>query len=162
MTLVPPREHAYAVAVTWKGNKGTGTSGYRAYDRTHEMTSIGKPPIAASSDPAFRGDPARWNPEEMLVASLSSCHMLWYLHLCSEAGVHVVEYVDCAEGFMVEDESGGGCFTEVVLSPEIVLAPGADVARARDLHTEAHAKCFIANSVNFVVRHEPVLRHATA
>lgn len=156
MTGLSPRDHAYSVTVTWSGNTGTGTSAYRAYERAHTMQAPGKPAVPCSSDPAFRGDRARYNPEELLVASLSSCHMLWYLHLACVAGVVVVAYEDIAEGLMVEQPGGGGAFTEVVLAPEITLAPGSDLAAARALHADAHAKCFIANSVNFPVRHEPV------
>jgi organic hydroperoxide reductase OsmC/OhrA len=156
MALDGPRDHAYSVTVTWAGNSGTGTSGYRAYERAHLVEVPGKAAILGSSDPAFRGDRARWNPEEMLVASLSTCHMLWYLHLCSAEGIVVLAYQDVAEGVMQEREDGGGRFAEVVLQPEITLAAGADLERARALHADAHAKCFIANSVNFPVRHEPV------
>ena len=155
-----PKSHTYAVTVTWTGNRGTGTSAYRAYDRAHEIAAPGKPVLPASSDPAFRGDPARYNPEDLLVASLSSCHMLWYLHLCATNGVAVLDYRDAAGGVMVERPDGGGAFQEVVLRPEITLAPGADPERARALHADAHARCFIANSVNFPVRHEPVVRVA--
>ena len=162
MTIEAPRDHAYTVTVTvtWRGNTGTGTSGYRAYGRAHDVSVPGKPVIPASSDPAFRGDPARYNPEEMLVASISSGHMLWYLHLCSADGIVVQAYEDIAEGVMVEQLDGGGAFSEVVLQPEVTLAPGADLARARALHADAHAKCFIANSVNFPIRHEPVFHVA--
>lgn len=156
------RDHSYTVTVTWSGNTGTGTSAYRGYDRAHEISALGKPDIQASSDPAFRGDPKRYNPEELLVASLSSCHMLWYLHLATSSGVIVRAYEDIAEGVMVEQPGGGGAFTEVVLSPEITVAPGTDLDRARALHADAHAKCFIANSVNFPVRHEPIFNVAAA
>lgn len=148
------REHQYSTTVTWTGNQGTGTSGYKAYSRDHEIAVPGKPPILGSSDPAFRGDPARHNPEDMLVASLSACHMLWYLHLCAQNGVTVTAYSDPATGTMAEDSSGGGRFTEVVLRPKVTLAPGSDAAKAEALHHEAHGKCFIANSVNFPVRVE--------
>ena len=160
MTIAPAKDHSYSVTVTWTGNTGAGTTGYRAYARTHEIAAHGKPAIPASSDPAFRGDKARYNPEEMLVASLSSCHMLWYLHLCATEGIVVLSYEDIAEGVMQEDEHGGGRFTDVVLQPEITIAAGSNIERARALHAEAHAKCFIANSVNFEIRHEPVLRQA--
>ncbi len=156
MTMDTPRDHTYTVTVTWRGNTGSGTSGYRAYERAHDVAVPGKPVIPASSDPAFRGDRARYNPEEMLVASISSCHMLWYLHLCAAEGVVVQAYEDIAEGVMIEQRDGGGAFSEVVLQPEITLAPGADLVRARALHADAHAKCFIANSINFPIRHEPV------
>jgi len=149
------REHRYRLEVAWTGNQGSGTSGYRAYGRAHEIRALGKPPLPGSSDPAFRGDPARWNPEELLVASLSACHMLWYLHLCADAGVVVTDYLDRAEGIMVELEGGTAKFERVILRPRIALALGADLEHARDLHNEAHRLCYIANSVNFAVEHAP-------
>ncbi len=152
------REHRYAVIVEWTGNLGLGTTGYRSYDRGHEIRIEGKPTILGSSDPAFLGDPSRHNPEELLVASLSACHMLWYLHLCSDAGIMVTEYLDRAEGVMVEGADGAGRFVSVTLRPEIAVDLGADLDRARALHHEAHARCFIANSVNFPVTCEPELR----
>jgi organic hydroperoxide reductase OsmC/OhrA len=156
MSIEAPKDHAYSVTVTWTGNTGTGASSYRGYERAHDIEILGKPAIRGSSDPAFRGDPARYNPEEMLVASLSACHMLWYLHLCSAEGIAVQAYQDVAEGVMIEDVDGGGRFKEVVLQPEITLPAGADQARADALHEAAHARCFIANSVNFPVRCEAV------
>src|SRR5687767_11345840 len=108
------REHRYAVTVEWTGNLGSGTSAYRAYARDHEIRASGKPAIPGSSDPAFRGDPARWNPEELLVGALAACHKLWYLHLCAEAGIVVTSYVDRAEGVMVEEADGSGRFTGAV------------------------------------------------
>ena len=158
--VASPKDHAYTVTITWTGDRGTGTSAYRAYDRRHEITALGKPAVPASSDPAFLGDARRYNPEELLVASLSSCHMLWYLHLCAVNGVAVTAYEDCAEGVMREQPGGDGQFIEVILAPEVTLAPGTDLERAHALHAEANAKCFIANSVNFPVRHEPVIRVA--
>jgi organic hydroperoxide reductase OsmC/OhrA len=151
-----PRTHHYSVTVAWTGNTGSGTSGYRDYERRYEISSgTLKPPIPGSADPTFRGDPARWNPEELLIASLSACHKLWYLHLCAEAGVVVLAYVDHAEGVMEETADGSGSFTRVVLRPKITVKAGSDMAQARELHRAAHAKCFIANSVNFPVQHEP-------
>ena len=151
--------HRYAVTVRWTGNTGTGTLEYRSYERQYEISAEGqKPRIFGSSDPAFRGDPARWNPEELLVASLSSCHKLWYLHLCALARIVVVEYVDHAEGVMEESADGSGHFKRVILKPEVKVAPGSDIAKARELHALAHAKCFIANSVNFPVDHEPEIQ----
>ncbi|MGE0653737.1 MAG: OsmC family protein [Alphaproteobacteria bacterium] len=145
------REHHYQVTVDWTGNLGTGTSDYRKYGRDHAITVDGKPAILSSSDPAFRGDPARWNPEDMLVGSLSSCHMLWYLHLCAVNHIVVTSYRDAADGVMEEGGDGGGHFTRVTLRPRIVVKPGADLDKARALHHTAHEKCFIANSVNFPV-----------
>ncbi|NJP33959.1 OsmC family protein [Micromonospora thermarum] len=146
------REHHYRTTVTWAGNRGTGTSGYRDYDRDHLVTADGPPPIPGSSDPTFRGDPARWNPEQLLVASLAQCHMLWYLHLCAEAGAVVTDYTDTASGTMA-----GGRFTEVVLRPQVTVARPDMVETAVALHADAHRACFIANSVNFPVRHEPAV-----
>jgi organic hydroperoxide reductase OsmC/OhrA len=148
------REHHYAVTVRWTGNTGTGTSGYREYAREHEISAEGKQVIAASSDPAFRGDHTRWNPEELLLAALSSCHQLAYLHLCAVAGIVVTDYVDHAEGWMEETPDGTGQFTRVVLRPKVTVAPGSDITKALELHDDAHAKCFIARSVNFLVDHE--------
>ena len=150
------KTHHYSVVVEWTGNTGTGTSGYRNYDRRHQISAgTGKPPIPGSSDPAFRGDPTRWNPEELLVASLSACHQLWYLHLCADAGIVVLDYVDHAEGWMEETPDGAGRFTRVILHPQVTVAAGSDIVKARELHAAAHAKCFIARSVNFPVEHEP-------
>ncbi len=146
------RFHGYAVQVDWTGNRGTGTSGYRAFGRDHLLTARGKPPIQGSADPAFRGDAAAWNPEELLVASISACHKLWYLHLCAEAGISVHGYSDAAEGRMAENEDGAGRFVDVTLHPRVTIASGDDTARARSLHAIAHAKCFIANSINFPIR----------
>ncbi|MGP4002898.1 OsmC family protein [Streptomyces sp. 8N706] len=155
-----PRTHRYDVSITWTGNRGTGTSSYRAFARDHEVTASGLPPIPGSADPAFRGDPARWNPEQGLTASLSQCHMLWYLHLCAVAGVVVTDYTDNAQGTMAETEDGGGRFTEVVLRPQVTVASEEMIKTALDLHKPANEKCFIANSVNFPVHHEPVVTAA--
>ena len=151
------KQHEYAVTVTWTGNRGTGTSGYREYDRDHVISANGKSDIQGSSDPAFRGDAARWNPEELLVAALSACHKLWYLHFCAVSGVVVTAYEDHAEGLMVMDEEGSGRFTDVVLKPRVTIKSGSDPAVAEERHDDAHEKCFIANSVNFPVRCEPMI-----
>lgn len=149
------REHRYAVTVTWNGNDGEGTSSYKSYRRCHDITAPGRPMIAGSSDPAFRGDPTCWNPELLMVASLSSCHQLWYLHLCANAGIIVLEYSDNAEGWMMEMAGGAGQFARILLHPHATLAPGADLDVARALHDEAQRFCFIARSVNFPVEHNP-------
>ncbi len=150
------RHHEYSATVTWIGNRGTGTSGYRDYSRDHVIAAGSKPDIPGSADPAFRGDAERWNPEDLLVASVSACHKLWYLHLCAVSGVVVTAYEDHAEGLMVTEEDGSGRFTEVVLRPRVTISSG-DRERAASLHHDAHEKCFIANSVNFPVRCEPVI-----
>jgi organic hydroperoxide reductase OsmC/OhrA len=151
------RRHSYAVTVTWTGNTGKGTIGYRDYERSHDISVAGKSTIPGSSDPAFRGDRTRWNPEELLVASLAACHKLWYLHLCSEAGVVVETYVDDAVGVMEESADGSGHFVEVTLRPKVSVAPGSDKGKAHSLHEAAHSKCYIARSVNFPVACEPVI-----
>ena len=152
--------HHYKVDITWTGNRGNGTASYTAYDRDHIVSAGGKPEIPASSDPSFRGDPARYNPEELLVASLSSCHMLWYLHLCSSAGVIVVDYTDAAAGTMEETANGGGHFIEVTLFPVITVASEEMVEKADALHEKANELCFIANSCNFPVHHKPIYKIA--
>ena len=151
------REHHYAATITWQGGV-SGTTRRGDHSRNHEIAIPGKPVILGSSDPGFRGDAARHNPEDLLVASLSACHMLWFLSLCGQAGIVVTGYVDRAEGAMTEDRDGGGRFIRVVLKPEITLAPGSDRDRADALHHDAHDKCFIAQSVNFPVTVEATYR----
>lgn len=153
--------HRYETSLRWTGNRGTGTASYRGYDRTHEVYTAGRPPLAGSSDPVFRGDADRWNPEQLLVAALSQCHLLQYLHRAAVAGVVVTAYTDTATGTMVEDGAGGGRFTEVVLRPVVTVAGPDMSATALAVHEQAHAMCFIAASVNFPVRHEPAVRVAT-
>jgi organic hydroperoxide reductase OsmC/OhrA len=148
-------EHHYSVNVSWTGNRGTGTSGYRDYGRDHTVHGEGKEAISGSADPAFRGDRGRWNPEELLLASLSQCHMLSYLHAATTAGVTVVAYEDDAVGTMQQTADGGGHFTSVTLRPRVTLADAAQRALAEELHHEAARMCFIASSVNFPVAHEP-------
>ena len=152
------KQHSYEVKVTWTGNLGEGTIGYRAYSRNHEICAAGKPVLPGSSDPNFRGDASRYNPEDLLVSSLSACHLLWYLHLCSEAGIVVLEYADQASGTMVETPDGGGHFSEVMLQPAVLIGVGGDVALAERLHERAHHLCFIANSVNFPVHCRPTIK----
>lgn len=152
------RTHRYTGTTTWTGNTGSGTSAHTAYERDHEIEFAGKPAILGASDPAFQGDPTRHNPEELLVASVSACHMLWYLALAAKARIVVTGYVDRAEGTMEEDRSGGGHFTSVVLRPEITLAVGTDEAAAAAIHHDAHEKCFIAQSVKFPITVEATYR----
>lgn len=150
--------HHYQMNLEWTGNQGVGTASYQAYTRTHLLGGAHKGShIEGSSDPAFRGDPSRYNPEELLVGSLSACHMLWYLHLCSANGVVVTAYTDAPEGSMVEEADGGGQFTEVVLRPQVWVREAAMQARAAELHEEAHRLCFIARSCRFEVRCEGVV-----
>ncbi|WP_367128888.1 OsmC family protein [Saccharothrix sp. HUAS TT1] len=151
-------EHDYRVTVDWTGNTGSGTAAYRGYGRDHDVVADGKPVLRGSADPAFRGTPDRWNPEELLVASLSQCHMLTYLALCARAGVVVTGYTDAASGVMREEPGNTGRFVEVVLRPEVEVAEPGMVERAEALHEQAHEACFIARSVAFPVRRLPVVR----
>lgn len=151
------KQHLYTVTTLWTGNTGAGTASYRGYERAHEISALGKDSIAGSSDPSFRGDPGRWNPEELLVASLSACHQLRYLGLCAQAGVTVASYEDRAEGCMIEEADGGGHFSAVTLRPQVRISANSDEAEALALHREAHAKCFIARSGDFPVTVEPTI-----
>jgi organic hydroperoxide reductase OsmC/OhrA len=148
-------DHRFAVSVEWIGNRGTGTSGYREYGRDVVVTAEGKPDIPGSSARVFRGDAARWNPEEQLIAALSQCHLLSYLHVATQNGIVVERYADDATGTM-QQEGQGGRFTEVTLRPVVTISSG-DPELARTLHAEASRLCFIASSVNFPVRHEPTI-----
>lgn len=143
--------HGYTARVVWTGNRGEGTANYRAYDRTHTITAGDKPPVAGSADPAFRGDADRWNPEDSLIGALSACHMLWFLHLASQAGWVVESYEDDAHGTVEMNPDGSGQFAEASLSPRVTISAG-DPALNDDLHHQAHEKCFIARSVNFPVQ----------
>ncbi|HLW19506.1 MAG TPA: OsmC family protein [Cyclobacteriaceae bacterium] len=152
----------YRVEVKWTGNQGLGTSDYKSYERSHSIMAEQKPMIYGSSDPSYRGDSFKYNPEELLVASLSSCHMLWYLHLCAEAGVVVVDYVDHAVGILAETPEGSGYFKQVFLNPEVTVSEARMARQAMDLHKTANKFCFIANSVNFEVLHLPTCKVHTA
>ena len=145
------KQHTYTLTMEWTGNRGEGTRNYRCYARDHVISAAGKPDLPGSSDPNFRGDPGRYNPEELLVASLSACHMLWYLHLCSANQIAVEAYKDVPLGEMREHDDGSGEFVRVELRPHVQIAAGCDVEKARALHAEAHHLCFIARSVNFTV-----------
>ena len=148
--------HHYKASILWIGNKGTGTSEYKAYSRDHDISIPGKPIIPGSSDPVFRGDKSRYNPEDLLVASLSGCHMLSYLHLCAINGVIVTAYKDDATGTMQEHPDGSAQFTEVILNPVVTVTEKSMIDKANSLHDQAHHLCFIASSVNFPVKHKPV------
>ena len=149
------KEHHYTASTKWTGNQGTGTNDYRAYSRNHVVSMLHKADLLCSSDPAFRGDKTRHNPEDLMVAALSGCHMLWYLHLCAVNGVVVTNYEDDATGVMRENPDGSGEFTQVVLRPRVTVTQASMIDKANELHHEANRMCFIARSVNFVVTHEP-------
>ena len=148
--------HNYAARITWTGAKAGGTTSYQAYSREYEYKVSGKQTLTGSADPHFRGDAALYNPEEMLVVALSTCHLLSYLAECARAGVNVVAYEDDASGTM-QMKDRAIRFTDVLLKPRVTIAPGSDVDKAKALHANAHAECFIANSVNFPVRHDATI-----
>lgn len=149
--------HHYQARITWTGNQGTGTSHYRAYQRSHTIEIPNKPIIFGSSDPSFRGDPTKHNPEDLFIASLSACHLLWYLHLCADAGVVVLDYSDQVTGAMIVGNDGRGHFTEVTLNPIVTVSEISMLTKAFELHDQAGEFCFIANSVNFPVNYCPII-----
>lgn len=151
---IPMKEHTYHTNLQWTGNTGKGTETYRGYERSHEIKVQGKQIIEASSDPSFRGDRSKYNPEEMFLASLSSCHMLWFLHFCSAASVIVLEYTDAAVGKMIESDDGNGRFSEVILHPRVKVKENWMLEKIESIHEKANAFCFIANSCNFPIKHE--------
>lgn len=143
----------YSTRITWTGNRGDDTASYTSYGRGYRVEVRGKPSLEGSADPAFRGDPERHNPEDLFLASVSACHMLFYLALCAQRGIRVVGYVDEARGTL-ELERGGGRFGEIALHPTVTIAVAEDVERATALHHEAHQRCFLANSCSVPIRHE--------
>lgn len=154
--------HTYSLCVQWTGNNGQGTMDYRSYERSHTVVVDNKAVILCSSDPAFRGDKTKHNPEELLVASIATCHMLWYLHLCAENGVIVLNYTDNAIGKMQETANGGGRFTEVTLHPTVIVSNDTMTDMAYKLHAKANQYCFIANSCNFPIHHNPTCKTENA
>lgn len=151
------KQHHYKLNIKWTGNKGNGTTDYAAYERSHDLSIKGKKKIACSSDSPFRGDVKKHNPEDFLLASLAACHMLWYLHLCADEGVVVIDYSDEAEAKMIQTSNGGGYFTEAILHPKVVVKEQSMVKKALDLHKKANSFCFIANSIKFPVYHKPTV-----
>jgi organic hydroperoxide reductase OsmC/OhrA len=156
--MATDKTHQYKATIKWTGNKGSGTSHYQAYERDYLISIDSKENIVGSSDPAFRGDKTKHNPEELLVSSLSACHMLWYLHLCSQEGIVVTDYMDNVTGIMKETDNGSGHFTELTLEPAVTVTEPEMIAKAIELHKKANELCFIANSVRFPVFHSPTVR----
>ncbi len=151
------KEHHYNTSIIWTGNRGDGTKTYKGYDRSHTIFIKNKIDIEASSDGAFMGDTTKHNPEDLFLASLSSCHMLWFLHLCADHGIVVTDYRDDANGTMLQTDTGGH-FTEVILHPEVVITDKTKLQKANELHDDAHKHCFIANSCNFPVKHQAICK----
>ena len=154
------KSHHYDLKLRWTGAAMGPTASYAGYSREYRIEIAGKPPITGSADPTFRGDPALANPEDMLVAALSACHMLSYLAVCALGKIKVISYEDAASGTMSEIGPQRSAFTEVVLRPRVIISADSDAAKAKALHDQAHKICFIANSVNFPVRHEPEISQA--
>ncbi len=151
--------HHYHLTIKWTGNKGNGTRQYDSYDRSHIISAQGKPDLFCSADVPFRGDATKYNPEDMFLASLSTCHMLWYFHLCADSGIVVTEYTDKPEGTLDTAPNGqAGRFTSVVLHPQVTITDVSKTEQAIQLHHEANKKCFIANSCNFKVEHQPIIK----
>ena len=149
------KQHNYSLNIKWTGNKGEGTTRYDAYDRSYIISGENKVAILGSADAPFRGDITKHNPEDLLLASLSSCHMLWYFHLCADAGIIVTDYIDNPSGILVQNETGSGSFSEVTLNPIVTVSESSMIEKANQLHEKANQFCFIANSVNFKVKHNP-------
>ncbi len=156
------KHHDFASTIVWTGNRGEGTRRYRGYDRTWDIAADGKAVVHCSNDPLLGGDPSKMNPEDLLISSLAACHMLWYLHLASDAGIVITEYRDNPIGHGETLPNGAGRFLSAVLRPEITVLPGANLELAHQLHERVHEFCFIARSVNFPVRYEPTFRLAAA
>ncbi|HOZ85448.1 MAG TPA: OsmC family protein [Niabella sp.] len=149
------KQHQYQIQVHWQSE--SGTTGYNNYSRDHELRINNKATLACSSDPSFLGNPSKYNPEELFLASISSCHMLWYLHLCATKSIVVLSYEDQATGSMSETADGSGQFTEVTLFPKVTVLRKDMIEQALELHQAAHQYCFIANSLNFAVHHQPTI-----
>lgn len=148
------KTHHYTSKVNWTGNQGEGTKNYASYKRNYTISIDNKPDLLGSSDPAFLGDPSKHNPEELFLSSISSCHALWYLHLCAENGIVIISYVDKAEGIMKEEDNGKGRFTSVTLNPKVKITNPKFIEKAQRLHVKANEMCFIANSCNFDIQHQ--------
>lgn len=146
--------HDFTASIAWTGDRGEGTRRYRGYDRTWRILTPGKPVVECSNDPLLGGDPAKPNPEDLLLSSLAACHMLWYLHLAANAGIVVRAYEDSPLGVGETGPRGEGRFLRVLLRPRITVERGADLAQADALHHEVHRYCFIARSVNFPIDFE--------
>lgn len=152
------KSHNYQAIIEWTGNLGKGTASYKDYERSHSIKIDGKTTIESSSDPSFRGDASKHNPEELFLASISSCHMLWFLHLCSVEKVIVTDYVDEATGTMIEEKNGDGRFSEVTLNPLVTVLEERMTANLDSIHKKANSMCFIANSCNFPIKHNSLYK----
>ena len=137
--------HDYKARLVWEGNLGDGTTSYTGYGRKYRLKIDGKPDIIGSADPIFRGDANVYNPEDLFVAALSSCHLLSYLALCARSKINVIAYEDDAMGTLLLRPDGGGKFESVTLRPSVTIAAGSDEKRALELHETARAGGEIAD-----------------
>ncbi|HEX4044742.1 MAG TPA: OsmC family protein [Gammaproteobacteria bacterium] len=153
------KSHPYQVVVSWSGARHGTTTSYTAYSREFTISNKGKQDILGSADKMFRGDPNLYNPEDLFISTIASCHLLWYLHLCAEKSIHIMSYIDEASGHLKINADGSGQFNEITLHPQVIIANKQHIELATQLHEQAHKKCFIANSVNFPVACKP---HVTA
>ena len=147
------KRHTYSIRVDWTGNQGTGTSAYRAYSRAHEISAPGKTAISGSSDPVFRGDAARWNPAELLIAALSTCHQLWYLHLCVDAGIVVVAYSDEASGVEIEpgNSKASRCGRTSSSRPTLMRTSHAVCTMPPPRNVLSRARCSVEHEPTFEI-----------
>tara|TARA_R100000789_G_C2935878_1_gene130579 strand:+ start:126 stop:596 length:471 start_codon:yes stop_codon:yes gene_type:complete len=152
------KSHNYQSQIKWTGNKGNGTKSYTSYERSYDIIIENKPTLKGSADPAFRGDASVHNPEDFFLASISSCHMLWYLHLCAENNITVIDYQDKANAEMILTTEGKGQFTKAELHPEVIILEKDKIELAESLHEKANEYCFIANSCNFPIHHKPTIK----
>ncbi|PXY45043.1 OsmC family protein [Flavobacterium hydrophilum] len=147
-------KHIFKAAINWNSKQNQEQSERKFYSKSHKILIEGKPVLNVSAAKAFKGDPELYNPEDLLLSSLVSCHMMSYLYVCSQNGIEVLEYSDHAEAILEVASDGSGRFTEVRLHPNVVIANADKVQEALDLHTKANQLCFIANSCNFPVLHQ--------
>ncbi len=152
------KEHNYKLTTVWTGNTGSGTKNVRSYDRSHTVAIQGKPELFLTTDNPAVGDKSKLNPEDLLVTAISSCHMLSYLYVCAMEGIVITSYTDHATGIMIEQANGSGSFKEVTLNPIFCVADESMIEKAIELHHKAHEICYIANSVNFDVKCNPICK----
>ncbi len=149
--------HEFNTQIEWTGNTGLGTETYESYERDYTLSSEGKEQILCSSAAGFRGDTNKYNPEDLFIASLSSCHMLWYLHLCADNGIKVLSYIDATEAKLAVFLNGKGFFQSITLSPKVVVENPEHIQKAIALHQKANKMCFLANSLHFPIKHNPTV-----
>lgn len=149
-------KHLFKAAINWTSKQNPPDSTKRFYSKSHQIKIEGKPVLEVSAAKAFKGDPELYNPEDLLLSSLVSCHMMSYLYVCSQNGIEVLEYSDNAEATLEVSPNGSGRFVAAKLYPKVKILNPEQIQLALDLHQKANELCFIANSCNF-----PVMHHAS-